>query len=89
MPPVLNEPLSIDKIKQTVEYCNSLALLQESGFLQFLQKFDGYEKEFALQFARSFKNDRVKIGPLKFKITKEFIVAAMSLDNTREKWFKN
>ena len=43
----------------------------------------------ALRFARSFRNGRVKIGPLKFKVTEEFITAVIGLENTSEQWFKN
>jgi len=42
-----------------------------------------------LPYARSFKNGRVKIGPLKLKITEEFIAATTGLDNTGEQWFNN
>ena len=48
MPPVWNEPLSLSKIEQTTEYRNSLSLLRDLGFLQFLHKFDGYDKEVAI-----------------------------------------
>ena len=54
-----------------------------------MQKFDGHDHEVALQFSRSFKNGRVQIGPLKFKVTEEFIAAATGLENTGEKYFKN
>ena len=89
MPPIRHEPLSLSKIEQTVEYHNSLALLWESIFLQFLQKFDEYDREVALQFTRSFKNGQVRIGPLKFKVGRKFVAAAIGLENTGEKWFKN
>ena len=89
MPPVRSEPLSLSEVEQTAEFCNSLALLRDSDFLKFLQKFDGHNSEVALQFAKSFKNGWVKIGPLKFEVTEEFIAAATGLENNSEQWFKN
>ena len=56
MPPVRSEPSSLNRVEQTTEYRNSLALLRDSSFLQFLQKFDGHDREVAIQFAISFKN---------------------------------
>jgi len=61
----------------------------KTGFLQFLQNFDGNDKEVALHFAKSFRNDRVKVGPLKIKVTEEFIAATTGLENTSEQWFNN
>lgn len=86
---VRSEPLSLSRVEQTVEYHNSLGLLWDSGFLQFLQNFNGHNSEVALQLARSFKNGRVKIWPLKFEVTEEFIVASTRLENIDEQWFKN
>lgn len=48
MPPIQNEPLSLNKIEKTAEYRNSVTLLWESGFLQILHKFDRYDREVAL-----------------------------------------
>ena len=54
-----------------------------------MQKFDEHNSEVALQFAKSFKNDRVKIGPLKFKVTEESIVATTGFQSTGVQYFKN
>ena len=61
------------ELDQTAEYRNNLALLQESGFLPFLQKFDGFDMAIVLEFARTFKEGRDKVESLKFKIIEEFI----------------
>jgi hypothetical protein len=55
MAPVRSELLSLQDIEQTAEYKNILALLQESGFLPFLQKLDGFNMAMVLEFARTFK----------------------------------
>ena len=55
MAPVRSEPLSLQELKETAEYRNILALLQESGFLPFLKKFDGFDMAMVLEFARTFK----------------------------------
>jgi len=55
MAPVRSELLSLQDIEKTAEYKNILALLQESGFLPFLQKLDGFNMAMVLEFARTFK----------------------------------
>ena len=82
MPPIRCEPSSLSEVDQTAEFRNSLSLLQDSGFLHFLQKIDRHNNEVALQFAKSFKNGHVNIGPLKFKVTEKSIAAATGLQNT-------
>ena len=88
MAPMRSEPLSLQDIEQTTEYKNSLTLLQEFGFLPFLQKFDGFDMAIVLEFARTFKEGRVRVKSLKFKITKEFISQTTCLPLTGEHWFK-
>jgi len=66
MAPVRHEPSSVKEIEQTAEYQNSLALLQESRFLPFLQKFDGFDMVVALEFAKTFEGGQAKVGSLEF-----------------------
>jgi len=55
MVPVRHEPSSVKEIKKMAEYQNSLSLLQELGFLSFLQKIDGLDIAVALEFAKTFE----------------------------------
>lgn len=73
MAPVKIEPRSIKEMEQTTEYRNSLAILQESRFLPFLQKNDGFNSIVALAFAQTFDGSRAKVGSLEFAVTKESI----------------
>lgn len=54
-------------------------MLQKAGWLNFIEKFDGYHKEIIKSFARSFDGTKVEIGDIKFAVTKSFIVEATEL----------
>ena len=64
-------------------------MLQQAGWLQFLEKFNGFHKEVTKTFARSFNGAEVEIGDIKFNITEAFIAEAMELPRQGERWFKN
>ena len=51
-------------------------MLQQAGWLQFLEKFNGFHKEVTKKFARSFNGAEVEIGDIKFTITEAFIAEA-------------
>ena len=63
--------------------------LQKANWLQCIQKFKGYHREVTKAFARSFKDNQVEIGDLKFTITEGSLAQATSLPQTGERWFKN
>jgi len=63
--------------------------LQKAKWLQFIQKFRGYHREVTKAFARSFKDNKVEIGDLKFTVTEGSLAQATSLPQTGERWFKN
>ena len=88
MAPVRSELLSLQDIEQTAEYKNILALLQESGFLPFLQNFDGFYMDVVLEFTRTFKGGQVSVKLLNFKVLEESIVKATGLPFIGEHWFK-
>lgn len=54
-------------------------LLKKAKWLRFIQKFKGHNKEVTKAFARSFNDQVVEIGDLKFTVTKASIVAAIDL----------
>lgn len=64
-------------------------MLQQAGWLQFLEKFSGSHKEVTKTFARSFKGVEVEVGDIKFTVTEVFITEATGLLRQGEKWFKN
>lgn len=89
MEPIRSESLSLQEIERTAEYRNSLTLLQESGFLPFLQNFNGFDMAVVLEFTRTFKEGQVRVGSLEFKVTEESIAQATDLPLIGEHWFKN
>ena len=54
-------------------------MLQQAGWLQFLEKFIGFHKEVTKTFARSFNGAEVEIGDIKFIVTEAFIAEATEL----------
>ena len=55
------------------------SILRKAWWLQFIQKFRGYNKEVTKTFARSFNGVEVEVGDLRFSITEASIAAAMEL----------
>lgn len=64
-------------------------MLQKTGWLKFIEKFDGYHKEIMKSFARSFDGTKVEIGDIKFSIIKSYRGEATELPRLGERWFKN
>ena len=64
-------------------------MIQQVGWLQFLEKFNGFHKEVTKTFARSFNRSKVEIGDVKFTITESFIAEATKLPRQGKRWFKN
>ena len=63
-------------------------MLQQIGWLQFLEKFNGFHKEVTKTFARSFQGTEVEVGDVKFTVTEVFIAEATRLFRNGERWFK-
>ena len=83
---VRTEPVS-SKYLEGYPQCKEM--LQQIGWLQFLEKFNGFHKEVTKTFARSFQGTEVEVGDVKFTVTEVFIAEATGLLRTRERWFKN
>ena len=64
-------------------------MLQQVGWLKFLENFNGFHKEVTKSFARSFNGSEVEIGDVKFIITESFIAEATEFPRQGERWFKN
>lgn len=63
-------------------------MLQESKFLLFLQKFDGFDSAVAIAFPRNFDGSQAKVGSLEFTVMEESISQARGLPAVGEKWYK-
>lgn len=63
------------------------SLLQETGFLPFFLKFDGYDLVVAQEFACNFDGRTSKIGSLQFQEIDNSISQATQLRIMGDKWF--
>jgi len=73
-----------------MEGCPQLkSMLRRAWWLQFIQKFRGYNKEVTKTFARNFDGMEVEVGDLEFSVIEAPIVAATKLPREGERWFKN
>ena len=70
-------------------YLQIKAMLQQVGWLQFFEKFNGFHKEVTKSFSWSFNGSEFEIGDVKFIITESFIAEATELPRQGEQWFKN
>lgn len=64
-------------------------MLQNTGWLKFIEKFDGYHKKITKYFSTSFNGTEVEIGEIKFALIESYIVEAIELPRLGERWFKN
>jgi hypothetical protein len=63
--------------------------LENSGWLVFIQRFDGFNLLFAQQFALTFDGYRAKVGDIQLELNEEFISSVTGLPATGQRWFKN
>jgi hypothetical protein len=63
--------------------------LENSGWLVFIQRFEGFNLSVAQQFALTFDGCRAKVGDIQLKMNEEFISSATGLVATSQRWFKN
>ena len=70
---VRTEPIGV---KYMEGYPQVRELLQQAGWLNFIENFDGFHKEITKSFSRSFDGTEVEIGDIKFIITESFLAEA-------------
>jgi hypothetical protein len=63
--------------------------LEDSGWLTFVQRFEGFNLIVAQQFSLTFDGCRAKVGDIQLEINEEFISSATGLAATGQRWFKN
>ena len=64
-------------------------LLQQERWTEFVEKFDGHEKEVKKSFARAYDGIEAEIGDMKLVLTNSFVEKATRFPRIRESWFKN
>jgi hypothetical protein len=63
--------------------------LEDSGWLAFIQRFEGFNLSVAQQFSLTFDGCRAKVGDTHLELNEEFISSATGLAATGQRWFKN
>jgi hypothetical protein len=63
--------------------------LENSGWLVFIQRFEGFNLSISQQFTLTFDGCRAKFGDIHLELNEEFISSATGLLATGERWFKN
>jgi hypothetical protein len=68
---------------------NACEDLENSGWLVFIQKFEGFNLSVAQQFSLTFDRCRAKVRDIQLKINEEFLSSATGLPARGKRWFKN
>lgn len=66
-------------------YLQVKEILQKAQWLEFMENFDGFNKEVTKSFSRAFDGLEVEIGDIKFAVTKYLISEAIKLSRVGEK----
>ena len=88
MPASRHEPRSLADIASSDEFMETKHYFEGIGWMPFLSKFDGYDLDVAIQFAKTFDGHQAVIKGMKLVITEELISQALELPNSGERWFK-
>jgi hypothetical protein len=63
--------------------------LADSGWLTFMESFEGFNLCVARQFSMTFDDCRAKVGDIQLEIDEQFISLATGLPVTGQRWSKN
>jgi hypothetical protein len=63
--------------------------LENSGWLVFIQRFEGFNLLAAQQFTLTFDGCRAKVGDIQLELNEEFLSSATGLPATGQRWFKH
>ena len=63
--------------------------IERSGWLVFIEKFEGFNLEIAQQFTLTFDGCRAKIGDVQLEVNEDFLSSATGLSAKGQRWFKN
>jgi hypothetical protein len=83
-----HEPETYADLEALPEYETTRDIFQKAGWEPFLKKFDGYNDSIMLQFALNFQGGFAKVGELEFEVTEQFILEAIQLPTTGQRWTK-
>lgn len=67
---------------------NAGVLFRAAGWYNFVTKLNGENYGLSKTFALSFNGVQVQLGDLRLEVTKQSIIEALSLPQTKERWYK-
>ena len=63
-------------------------IVSRFGWLEFLQKFSGFNMAVSKAFVELFDGVRAQVGDVEVRLSEKFISRAICLPQTSEKWYK-
>ena len=63
--------------------------LENSGWMVFIQSFEGFKHSVAQQFTLTFDGCRAKVVDVQLELNEEFMSSSTGLPATGKRWFKN
>jgi len=67
---------------------DTLKILQEVNWLQFLLKFNGYDEKVTKEFAHTFDGERAIVGNLTLHLSEHVLAQVTRLPQAGERYFK-
>lgn len=64
-------------------------MFRAAGWHKFFAKFQGFDDQVTLQFAKGFDGRVARIGGLVMEVSEKTVAHATSLSRKGDKWFKN
>jgi hypothetical protein len=81
-----NEPNNVDSIRK---HPAVMQIFEQAGWLQFLEKFQGFDLDLTMEFARSFDGSQATVRRLDILVSEESLSRVTGLPLQGEKWYKN
>ena len=75
-------------VKFMTAYPKVIKKLQKIGWLNFFEKFEGYDTEFTRALPREFDGVEAESGEIRLKVTETLLSKATWLSSIDENWFK-
>ena len=86
MAPVSRFEIIGDEYLYVASECREI--VSRYGWLEFLQKFSGFNMVVSKAFADSFDGVHAQVGDIEIKLSENFISQSICLPQTGEKWYK-
>ena len=71
-----------------IKFPECVELFRTIGWFNFFERIDGFNPQVSHLFAQNFINETVTFSTLKFMLTEDLIVEAISVPTDGEAWFK-